>query len=171
MKTIKKVFDIIEKVCMEICVFLLSLIALAIFYQVIARKLGFSVTWVDEVTRYAFIFLVLIGTAAVSRRGTHIRISSFVDMLPMKIRRVTEALTYLLVVSMVFLFTYCCFFAAGKSSDVRFSILTFIKMRDFYYLCSGVSVITGLMVIVHVIEIVTGEISFPDYQGKDGKEA
>jgi TRAP-type mannitol/chloroaromatic compound transport system permease small subunit len=96
MKKISKLLDVFEKICVEICVILLAVIALSIFYQVVARKLGYSVTWVDETTRYAMVLLVFLGTLEIARHGQHIRIVSFVDMLPPGLRKMTEILTYLL---------------------------------------------------------------------------
>lgn len=169
MKKMKKVLDVIEKICTEICVVLLAVITLSIFYQVIARKLGFSVTWVDETARYAFVMLVFIGTIVVARRGTHIRISSFVDLLPVKIRKVTEVATYIPVAGLTLLFAYSCIRAAGSVGDVRFSMLTFIHMRDFYYVLSGICMIIAIMVVIHIIEIITGGVALPDGGRKVGR--
>ena len=69
MKRLNKFLDILEKICMEICVILLLVISLSILYQVIVRKLGYSVTWVDETARYAMILLVFVGTIPITRRG------------------------------------------------------------------------------------------------------
>lgn len=162
MKKLKKILDIIEKICTEICVILLVVITLSIFYQVIARKLGFSVTWVDETARYAFVMLVFIGTIVVARRGTHIRISSFVDMLPLRIRKITEVLTYMPVAGLTLLFAFACIQAAKNVGDVRFSMLTFIRMSDFYYILSVICVIIAIMVVIHIIEILTGDVTLPD---------
>ena len=164
MKRLNKFLDILEKICMEICVILLLVISLSILYQVIVRKLGYSVTWVDETARYAMILLVFVGTIPITRRGEHIRILSFVEMLPPKIRKVTETVTYLIVTAAALVFSYCCFYAASTVGSVRFSMLTFITMEQFYYLLSGIGLLIAFMVIMHIAGILTDDTK------KEGRE-
>lgn len=167
MKTLSKVMDWIEKICTEICVILLVVITAVIFYQVVARKLGYSVLWVDETTRYSFVLMVFAGTISVARHATHIRITSFVDLLPRKIRKVTESVTYLLVAGMSGLFSYCCFYTAKSTGDVRFSMLTFIKMSQLYNVIGIVAILIVVMTVFHILEIWTGGVTLPDGPNKE----
>lgn len=167
-KKISNLIDLFEKICLEICCILLVFIFLSIVYQVIIRKLGYSVTWVDESTRYAMISLVFIGTVSIARRGTHIRIVSFIDMFPAHIRKITELLTYGLVTVVMLLFSYCCLYASHSVGDVRFSMLTFLNMKDFYLFLFVTGLIISLMVLVHIVELIMGD--HPAEQGTTDKE-
>lgn len=69
MKSINKITSFIDKVCVFAGVCLLIFIAGSIAAQVVVRKLGGSMFWVDEMTRYAFIWLVLFGTVDLARKG------------------------------------------------------------------------------------------------------
>ena len=169
MKEIKKIMDAVERICMEICVVLLVFITAAVFIQVIIRKAGGSVTWVDESTRYAYVLMILMGTIVIARKGIHIRVTSFVDFLPVKVRRTTETVSYLLVAAMAALFSYSCYFAGTKAGAVRFSIITAIKMSDFYYVCAFVSAVVVLMIVAHIYEIITGKVEFPERRRKGDK--
>ena len=122
MKKIDKIMDIIEKICLEICMVLLVVIVAEIFLQVIIRKLGFSVTWVDEASRYCYILMILCGSGAVMRKGAHIRVTSFIDLVPARIRKVTEVLTFLLVAERYLqtiapVFIALCFLMLGSVSS------------------------------------------------------
>ena len=167
MKKISKLLDVFEKICVEICVILLAVIALSIFYQVVVRKLGYSVTWVDETTRYAMVLLVFLGTLEIARHGQHIRIVSFVDMLPPGLRKMTEILTYLLTLFPAGIFAYSCFYAANEVGSVRFSMLTFVTMRGFYILMGVIAVLIVLMIAAHIVQIATGMVTFYGHTGEN----
>lgn len=169
MKKIDKFMDMIEKICLEICVVLLIVIVAGIFLQVIIRKLGFSVTWVDEASRYCYILMILCGSGAVMRKGLHIRVTSFIDMVPARIRRVTEILTFLLVAGMSGLFAYCCYYAGTKSQDVRLSILTFVRMRDFYTVATIFAVLIFAAALIHTADLITGTAAGKTRKG-EGEE-
>lgn len=169
MKIIKKIVNAVEKVCMELCVILLAFITIAVFLQVIIRKAGGSVTWVDESTRYAYVLLIILGTVVIARKGMHIRVTSFVDFLSPKIRKITETISYIFVAAMAGMFSYSCYFAGTKAGEVRFSIITAIKMSDFYYLCAFVLLIVVLMTLAHIYDILRGNIKFPDRRQKEIK--
>ena len=156
MKKIDKIMDIIEKICLEICMVRLVVIVAEIFLQVIIRKLGFSVTWVDEASRYCYILMILCGSGAVMRKGAHIRVTSFIDLVPARIRKVTEVLTFLLVAGMSGLFAYCCYYAGTKSQDVRLSILTFVRMRDIYMVATIFAVLIFIAALVHAVDLAVG---------------
>lgn len=153
MNRLRKVFHMIEKICVELDVILLGVITLAIFYQVIARKLGFSVTWVDETTRYVFVLMVFTGTIHVAVTGSHIRITSFVDLLPNRVRKCTETLTYVLVAAISVLFAYSCFYTAAGSGEVRFSMLTFIRMSDLFYALGAAGVLIAAATVFYIVDI------------------
>jgi TRAP-type C4-dicarboxylate transport system permease small subunit len=59
------------------------------FIQVVLRY-GFanSLPWIDELSRYSFIWLVFIASAVVARHGAHIAINLVDEMAPPRVRLV-----------------------------------------------------------------------------------
>ena len=61
---------------------LLAVMTLAVFAQVIIRYSGFAgIDGLDEVPRYLFVWLVMIGAAAAMQRGEHTRLEYFVERM------------------------------------------------------------------------------------------
>ncbi len=62
---------------------LLAFITLAVFLQVLLRYVfAYGVEGLDEVPRYLFVWLVMIGAAAAAHRGQHTALEYFRDKLP-----------------------------------------------------------------------------------------
>ena len=73
---------------------ILAVMTLAVFVQVAARFLGRSLfEGIDEVPRYLFIWLVMIGAAAAMHRGEHTLLEYFRDRLGPRTRAAVMALT------------------------------------------------------------------------------
>ncbi|GMG82120.1 TRAP transporter small permease [Paralimibaculum aggregatum] len=47
---------------------------------------GLGYGWIDELARLAFIWLVFLGAVVGMRRGLHIRVTLFIDLLPPAVR-------------------------------------------------------------------------------------
>ena len=79
----------------------------AMFLQVILRY-GFShsLGWVDELSRYAFIWLVFLAAAAAARHGTHIAITIIEDLVAPSMRRGLMILADLMLIAFAVLVGY-----------------------------------------------------------------
>ena len=59
---------------------ILAVMTLAVFAQVVMRYMGLAgIDGLDEVPRYLFVWLVMIGAAAAMQRGEHTRLEYFVE--------------------------------------------------------------------------------------------
>jgi len=73
---------------------ILALMTLAVFVQVVMRYLGRSaIDGLDEIPRYLFVWLVMIGAAAAMHRGQHTALDYFQNRLPPRGRALAIALT------------------------------------------------------------------------------
>ena len=153
MKSINKITSFIDKVCVFAGVCLLIFIAGSIAAQVVVRKLGGSMFWVDEMTRYAFIWLVLFGTVDLARKGGHITITTFLDMLPQKMEKIANCVIYVAVAAFAGLMAYTYFRAISNYEGVTFSVVTAIPM-GFHNVLIGIlmSLIT-LASFLHIVDI------------------
>ncbi|QTX31399.1 TRAP transporter small permease [Aminithiophilus ramosus] len=80
MHRMTKVFDVGEKLINGIISVLLMLMTIVIFYQVVLRYAFQAANiWAEEFARYAFIWVVLLGSASAMRNSKHIKIDFLVD--------------------------------------------------------------------------------------------
>ncbi|RPH84044.1 MAG: TRAP transporter small permease [Candidatus Rokuibacteriota bacterium] len=73
---------------------ILGLMTLAVFVQVVMRFLGRAMDGLDEVPRYLFVWLVMIGAAAAMHRGEHTMLEYFRDRLRPRTRALTSVITH-----------------------------------------------------------------------------
>jgi TRAP-type C4-dicarboxylate transport system permease small subunit len=73
---------------------ILAVMTAAVFLQVILRFLGKAgIDGIEEVPRYLFIWLVMIGAAAAMHRNEHTVLDYFLNRMPPRLRAATLALT------------------------------------------------------------------------------
>ena len=73
---------------------ILAIMAGAVFVQVVLRFLGRTgIDGLDEVPRYLFVWLVMIGAAAAMQRGQHTVLDYFVNLLAPRARALVLVLT------------------------------------------------------------------------------
>lgn len=72
---------------------ILGVMTLAVFVQVVMRFLGRTFDGLDEVPRYLFVWLVMIGAAAAMHRGEHTMLEYFRDRLRPRTRALVGVLT------------------------------------------------------------------------------
>lgn len=74
---------------------ILAAMTLAVFLQVVFRFLGrVGIEGIEEVPRYLFVWLVMIGAAAAMYRSEHTRLDFFVDKLSPRGRAMVSAITH-----------------------------------------------------------------------------
>jgi TRAP-type C4-dicarboxylate transport system permease small subunit len=73
----------------------LAVMTLAVFLQVALRYLfAYAPPGIEEVPRYLFVWLVMLGAAAAMHRGEHTALDYFRDRLPPRGRAAAEALSW-----------------------------------------------------------------------------
>lgn len=80
---ITKLLDAIQKVIDFLSAVSIALAVSILFYAVLMRYIFHSPpAWSQEVTRYLFVWLVMLGAASVTRDETHLNINVFIDLMP-----------------------------------------------------------------------------------------
>jgi len=72
---------------------ILAIMAGAVFLQVVLRYAGRGIDGLDELPRYLFVWLVMIGAAAAMQRGEHTALDYFVNRLSPRARALVLVLT------------------------------------------------------------------------------
>ena len=79
-----------------VCVGLLAVIFVIMVLQVTCRYvLGSPLVWSEELARYLYIWVCFLGAPVALRRGNHIAITLFVDLLPRKLARAISVFWHL----------------------------------------------------------------------------
>lgn len=105
--TVEKAMNFIESVLEKICIGFVGAIVAILFYAVVMRY-GFHrpPAWSIELSRFLFLWMVMLGAALVTREKSHIEITFLSDRLPPKIRTVWLALLRLAMVGFCFVMVY-----------------------------------------------------------------
>jgi len=86
-----------------------GILMLNILVSITARYLDIriaNIDWVEETSRFLFIWLSFLGAALAVERMVHIRIDFFAQLLPARARLLLEILVYLGVVGFALVVTY-----------------------------------------------------------------
>lgn len=103
-----------EKFEIYICIFLMSLMAVLIFVQVVMRYvIQSSLSWSEELARYVFIWLIYIGVSYGAKQMKHLRIDAGLYLFPKKIR------PYIIVIGDVLFLAFSVFIVATSYTVVK----------------------------------------------------
>ncbi|MEQ5778086.1 MULTISPECIES: TRAP transporter small permease [unclassified Thalassospira] len=80
--------QLFERILTAIIVTIFLFFVLITFGQVVMRYVfSDSLAWIDELSRYCFIWLVFLAGAIMCRKGAHLAIDLIEEMAPPKVRR------------------------------------------------------------------------------------
>ena len=83
---------------------ILAVMTAAVFLQVVMRFFGWAgIDGIEEVPRYLFVWLIMVGAAAAMQRGEHTVLGYFIDRLGPRLRALAVAFTSAVG---IFLFLY-----------------------------------------------------------------
>lgn len=82
-----KFFKALDWLMEKLCAFLMVLMCLCSFAQVVNRyAFGRSFSWTDEIVIFSMVWVTFFGSALAVSRNSHTRIDFFVSLFPPKIR-------------------------------------------------------------------------------------
>ena len=103
MKSFEKIgkgFDLFEKALNLICRILLAAIIAIIFYAVVMRYVFQRPPfWAEELSRFIFIWIIMLGAVLVTLEQSHIEFVMLIDLLPKRLKFVLFTLIRLLMIA------------------------------------------------------------------------
>ena len=94
LKSYSKFLDILEFIIRKIIGVLMILMVAVMFYQVVLRYcFNKSNIWSEEITRYMFVYVSLLGSFVAIRKNSHLKVDFFVGLLKGKAYRYFTHLT------------------------------------------------------------------------------
>lgn len=86
------VWRFLDKLESYICSLLLSVFVLLLFAQIVSRTFfGHSVTWIEEISTFMFVWFAYFGASYAARMYAHNRVSFHINKMPRHIGRWIEA--------------------------------------------------------------------------------
>lgn len=78
-----------------ICTLLFIIMTGVLFVQTMARTVGLSFFWAEELARYSMVWIVFLGSTVAVYQGSHTHIGVFIGLLSPRARRYMEAVVSL----------------------------------------------------------------------------
>lgn len=79
---------VLEKIEEVILCIGISVLALVLIVNVIARKAGTSIYFIDEIAMFLVIWITFVGVSYATRKGRHIRMAAIFDLSSVKVQRI-----------------------------------------------------------------------------------
>ena len=121
--------------------------------------LQFTYFWAEEVAVGCFVWTIFLGTSAAYRKKALIGVEAIVVLLPEKIRKAVEVLTYILLTGLSGMMFYFSYQYVSSSSKITAALEI-----SYAYINSSIILSFGLMTIYSLIFTVT---SFKELIHKD----
>lgn len=96
----KTVLDKLEKFILGILALLFATMVIALFYQIVMRFIFQSANaWSEELTRYSFIWMSMLGSAIATRRSRNMDVDFLVNKMPKMMKIVNSFITKGLIIA------------------------------------------------------------------------
>ncbi|WP_434309119.1 TRAP transporter small permease [Hominifimenecus sp. rT4P-3] len=106
MQRYKKVLDVIDKVVIALTATVLAAMTVLMVYQVVLRYCFNSAnSWTEELLRYLFVWVIMLGGSLAIRRNSHLKVDMFLNLLKPMARRVIQIVMYFAILG--FLVVLC----------------------------------------------------------------
>ncbi len=90
------------------CVLLMGFMALLGFINVVARYLGYSLAYTEELLVAMMVWITLLGAAVGFKRGAHLGLNFIRERMPLPMQKALEIMSLLLVVGTVGTVAWLC---------------------------------------------------------------
>lgn len=104
----RKLVAAVESVLDKILLLIFTVMVVAIVWQVFARYVLLRPTvWSEELARYLMVWTTMLGSALVVRRGGHVAVTVFVELLPARVQHAIGFFRDALTILMAGYLAYC----------------------------------------------------------------
>lgn len=167
MKAYSKFLDVLEKIEKFILVVTIALMVVIMLYQIILRYVFSQAnSWSEELTRYLFIFNVMLAAAVAIRSNSHLQIDVFLNKMSDRTRAIfTIISTCVAIVFLLYLLyasiTVCMYTKGNISAGLHISM-------SIPYATVPVGVVLMILASIEVIGKNAVKLAHHDFE--DGKE-
>jgi TRAP-type C4-dicarboxylate transport system permease small subunit len=149
----QKLIGFIQKCENVICGFLLSIAFVTILFHIIGRYVfRYPLFFAEEISRYCFIWTVMLGASIGLRRKAHTRVEYFINFLPEKGKNILKIIVNFCVIGFLCNVIYFGFFLVSKTMNIPTAAMEW--PWGLIYLSAPVGAI--LMIITNIFHIIEG---------------
>lgn len=163
MNRINKLYDGFDKINEWFLVILMALMCLDLLAQVVARYVfGKPLTWSEELARYMFVWLALLGSAWCGRSHIHVRMTAVTGMFPPALLHIQQILVSLVcAATCIILFPHACsiFMMQSKLKAVTLGVSLGIE-----YIAAPVGIF--MMAVQWIIDVLYAVLDWEGYQAR-----
>ncbi|PKP61188.1 C4-dicarboxylate ABC transporter permease [Candidatus Atribacteria bacterium HGW-Atribacteria-1] len=105
-KLLAKINMVLEKIEEVILCVGVSILAIILIVNVIARKAGTSIYFIDEIAMFLVIWITFIGLSYASRKGRHIRMAAIFDLSSVRVQKMMIFVISAISAMVMFYLTY-----------------------------------------------------------------
>ena len=127
--------------------------------QIVSRQLSQTQSWTEELARYLFILSSFLGSAIALRTGEHIRIASFVDRLPSRVRLFLDVIADTLMIVFLVITAYGAWRMGLRMLHVPVGFSsTFVSIGYIYLALFGCLIISLYYLFRHLVGTLRGRV-------------
>lgn len=134
--TMRKLIGLIEESCLLVAFWALGITVFAQFF--FRYFLNMPLGWTEELARYLMISVAFLGLPVVTRRGEHIAIDMFVEMLPATARPWFEVLAGIIQILIIATLAWQAW-ALAQLSGQAMSAIPLPKSVIYYIVLTGLT--------------------------------
>ncbi|WP_313413115.1 TRAP transporter small permease [Sedimentibacter sp.] len=126
----------------------------ALFYQIIMRFLFESAnSWSEELTRYSFIWMSMLGSAIATRRSRHMNVDFLMNRMP----KILKIINSIIIKSLIIAFLIVIIFYGISLVSITFKQLSPGLRVPMAYMYASVP-IGGILMLLFTIEVIINDI-------------
>lgn len=168
-RKLQKILDVINEIALSLCELAMALMVLVIFMQIMSRTfIGSSFSWTEELARYLFIFLVVLGSGVALGTKSHIAVDLVYNRLGLRGRKILCIISFVLIVIMA-----CILCVKGmelvSKTMVQKSPAMQVPMGYIYAMFPTAAALMILNVISYTVRFMTGAVTDPDLAERKGE--
>ena len=149
----QKLIEFIQKCENGICIFLLSTAFVTILSHIIGRYVfRYPLYFAEEISRYCFIWTIMLGASIGLRRKAHTRVEYFVNFLPDKGKNILEIMVNLGIVGFLCYVIYFGFFLVSKTMNIPTAAMEW--PWGLIYMSAPIGAV--LMIVTNIFYIIEG---------------
>ena len=128
--------------------------------QIVSRQLSQTQSWTEELARYLFILSSFLGSAIALRTGEHIRIASFADRLPSRVRLFLDVIADTLMIVFLLITAYGAWRMGQRMLHVPVGFSsTFVSIGYIYLALFGCLIISLYYLFRHLVATLRGRVA------------
>ena len=167
MNRINRIYDKFNKLNEYFIIGLMAAMCLVLLAQVISRYLfGKPLTWSEELARYMFVWLALLGSAWCGRGHIHVRMTALVNRFPAPVFHGLQVMISLLIsLTCFYLFPHACEIFMKQS---RLKAVTLGVSLGIEYIAAPVGIL--MIAVQWFVDFLYAALDWEGYQARYMKQ-